>query len=111
MRVEQVNPSAMQRHYWRVGRLETVLDIHLQDAVLVRWSPTVGSEQVLHGVGVDTVGADDAGAEREQGRGAFHAERVGGAGEGEPVERRPSQQVVDHVQRVYFALERGPSGR
>ena len=60
---------------------------------------------------VHALGPDDAGAEREQDSGAFHAQRVRGTGERQLVERRPPRQVVDHAHRVGLALERGPSGR
>ena len=53
VRLEQVNAPAMERHHRRVGRLEAVLDVHLQDAVLGGRVPAVGPEEVLHGVPVD----------------------------------------------------------
>ena len=56
VRLEQIDASAMERHHRRVGRLEAVLDVHLQDAVLGGWVPAVGPEEVLHGVVVHTSG-------------------------------------------------------
>jgi hypothetical protein len=52
VRLEQINAAAMERHHWRVGRLEAVLDVHLQDAMLGGRVPTVRSEEVLHGIRV-----------------------------------------------------------
>ena len=53
---------------------------------------------------------DNASTEREQDRGAFHAQRVGGTGERPLLERLP-RQVVDHAHGVGVPLERGASGR
>ena len=111
VRLEQVNAAAMERHHRRVGRLEAVLDVHLQDAMLGGRVPAVGPEEVLHGVRVHTLGPDDACAEREQDSGAFDAQRVRGTGERQLLERRSPRQVVDHAHRVGLALERGSSRR
>ena len=81
VRLEQIDAPAMERHHRRVRRLEAVLDVHLQDAMLRRRVPAVGSEEVLHGVRVHTFGPDDAGTQREQDSGSFDAQRVRGAGE------------------------------
>ena len=66
VRLEQVKAAAMERHHRRIGRFEAVLDIHLQDAMLGGRVPTVGPEEVLHGVRVHTLWADDACAERQR---------------------------------------------
>ena len=50
VRLEQVDAPAMERHHRRVGRLEAVLDVHLQDAMFGGRVPAVGPEEVLHGV-------------------------------------------------------------
>jgi hypothetical protein len=111
VRVEQVDAAAMERHDGRVGRLEAVLDVHLQDAVLRGRVPAVGPEQVLHRVAVHAIGPDEADAEREQDGGAFDAQRVRGTGERQPLERRPPPEVINQVHRLDLALERGASGR
>src|SRR5262249_49352518 len=79
--IEQVNAPAMERHYRRIGRLEAVLDVHLQDAVFRRWFPAVGPEQVLHRIPVNPLWPNHAGTEREQNGGAFYVQRVRGTGE------------------------------
>jgi hypothetical protein len=50
-------------------------------------------------------------AKSEECGGALDAQRVGRTGERRLADRRPSGQVVDHVQSVGLALERGASGR
>ncbi len=60
----------MERHHRRVGRLEAVLDVHLQDAVLRGRVPAVGPEEMLHGVAVHALGPDDAGADVKGERGS-----------------------------------------
>src|SRR5690349_17609083 len=99
----------MERHHWSVGRVEPMLDVHLENAVLGRWIPAVGPEQVLHGVSIDAFRADNAGAECEEDRRAFDAQRVRGTGEGPFLERRPSGQIVDHAHGIRMTLERSSS--
>src|SRR5215510_14769633 len=99
----------MERHHWSVGRVEPMLDVHLQDAVLSRRIPAVGPEQVLHGIPIDTFWADDAGAECEEDCRAFDAQRVSGTGERPVLKRRPSGQIKDHSDGVRMTLERRSS--
>ena len=47
MRLEQIDAPAMKRHHGRVRRLEAVLDVHLEDAVLGGRLPAVGAEEVV----------------------------------------------------------------
>ena len=111
VRFEQIHAPAMERHHRRVRRLEAVLDIHLQNAMLGGRVPAVGPEEVLHGVPVHALRPNDAGTERKEDRGPIHAQRVRGTGERPLLERRLPRQFVDHAHRVGFALERGASGR
>jgi hypothetical protein len=108
--LEEVNAPAMERHHRRVGWFEAVLDVHLQDTMFVGRSPTVGAQEMLHGVVVDPLGPDDACAEREQDSRAFDTQRVRGTGE-RPVLERTARQVVDHADRVTLALQRRPLTR
>lgn len=81
MLFEQVDATAMERHHRRVGWSEAVLDPHLDDAVFGGRIPSVGPREVLHGIRVHAPGADDAGAEREQGGGSLYFQRIRGTGE------------------------------
>jgi hypothetical protein len=64
--LQQIDAPAMQRHHRRVGRIEAVLDIHFEEAVLGLRIAAVGAEQVLHGVVIHTVRPEGTRAEREQ---------------------------------------------
>jgi hypothetical protein len=110
VRGEQIDAPTMKRHRWRVGRLEAMLDVHLQDSVLRRRLAAVRTEQVLHRIVVNPRRPDDAGAKRQESSGPFNAQRVGRAGERQLLERGAAGQIVDHMQRADLALQGGPSG-
>jgi hypothetical protein len=46
VRIEEVDAPAMERHHRRVGRLEAVLEVHLQDARLRGWVPACRCREV-----------------------------------------------------------------
>jgi hypothetical protein len=110
MRIEQVNASAMECHQRRVGRLEAVFDVHLQDAVLVSRPPAIRAQEVFHRVMVHTFRPDNPGAEREEDGGSFHAQRIRRTRE-RPLLERPPRQVVNQAHGAGRALERGSSSR
>ena len=59
MRFEQVQAAAMERHDRCVRRLEAMLDIHLEDAVLGGRVPAISPKEMFHGVCVHTIRADE----------------------------------------------------
>ena len=110
VRLEQVDAAAMQRHHRRVGRLEAVLDVHLQDAVLGRRVPAVRAEQVLHRVRSTPVGPTTRAPSAS--RTAVPSTLSVYAGPASTlVERRSAREIVEHAHRAGLALERGPPGR
>jgi len=68
MLLEEIDAPAMQRHRRRVGQLEPMRDVHLQDLVLCRWLAAVRFQHYVHRRESFACGVIDPGAKLEHER-------------------------------------------
>src|SRR5688572_1680040 len=101
---EQINASAMERHRWRVGQLESVLDVHFEDLVFRRGVATIRFEHNVNGRDPLAIFITNPRPELKRQRSSRHAQGVSWSSQSPLRYGRRTHQVIKQPGRIDFAL-------